>query len=67
MIDKRVISRPVARMEQQGRPKTRRGGHILKTQYWMYAATAGPNAKWGALISNGGGRAPLPPPWRRPW
>jgi len=23
-------------------------------QYWMYAATGGPNEKWGAPISNGG-------------
>ena len=28
-------------------PKTRRGGHIFKMQYWMYAATGGPNVKWG--------------------
>jgi len=34
----------------------------------MYAATRGPNVKWGGQISNGGreGRAPLPPRWRRP-
>ena len=25
-----------------------RGGHIFKIQYWMYAATGGPNVKWGA-------------------
>jgi len=31
-----------------------RGGHIFKIQYWMYAATRGPNMKWGAQISNGG-------------
>jgi len=31
-----------------------RGGHIFKIQYWMYAATGGPNVKWG-------GRAPLVP------
>jgi len=27
--------------------KTRRGGHIFKIQYWMYAGTGGPNVKWG--------------------
>jgi len=42
-------------------PKTR-GGHILKILYWMYAANRGSNVKWGAQISNGGGRAPLTPP-----
>jgi len=26
-------------------PKTRRGGHIFKTLYWMYGATRGPNVK----------------------
>jgi len=36
-----------------GGPKTRMGGHILKILYWMYAATRGPNVKWGAQISNG--------------
>jgi len=30
-----------------GGPKTRRGGHIFKIQYWMYVATGGPNVKWG--------------------
>jgi len=35
-------------------PKTRRGGHIFEIQYWMYAATGGPNVKWGAPISNEG-------------
>jgi len=39
---------------QEG-PKTRRGGHIFKILYWMYATTRGPNVKWGAHISNGGG------------
>jgi len=43
-----------AKNEKEG-PKMRRGDHILKIQYWMYAATGGPNVKWG-------GRAPLAPP-----
>jgi len=47
-------------------PKTRRGGHIFKIQYWMYAATEGPNVKWGAPISNGGAGHHWPPRWRRP-
>ena len=42
-------------------PKTRRGGHIFKIQYWMYVATGGPNVKWGAPISNGGGGTTGPP------
>jgi len=51
---------------QKEGPKTRRGGHILKTLYWMYAAARGPNVKWGAQISNGGGHHWLPR-WRRSW
>ena len=34
--------------------KNQKGGHIFKIQCWMYAATGGPNVKWGAPISNGG-------------
>jgi len=37
----------------EGGAKNQKGGHILKMQYWMYAATGGPNMKWGALISHG--------------
>jgi len=37
---------------QEG-PKTRKGGRTFKILYWMYAATKGPNVKWGAQISNG--------------
>ena len=58
--------RPVASMYQQGGPKTRRGGHIFKIQYWMYAATGGPNMKWGAPISNGGTGRHCPPPLTTP-
>ena len=43
-------------------PKTRRGNHIFKIQYWMYAATGRPNVKRGGTDSKRGGRAPLPPP-----
>jgi len=50
----------VAKYQKEG-SKPRRGGNILKIQYWMYAATGGPNVKWGAPISNGGFQAPLPP------
>ena len=49
-----------------GGPQTRWRGHIFKILYWMYGATRGANVKWGAHISNGGGRAPLAPRWRRP-
>jgi len=44
-----------------GRAKNQKGEHLLKIQYWMYAATGDPNVKWGAPISHGG-RAPLAPP-----
>jgi len=33
----------------------------------MYAATMGPNVKWGGTDFKWGGRAPLAPRWRRPW
>ena len=42
----------VARIYQQGgqKPgggaKNQKGGHIFEIQYWMYAATRGPNVKW---------------------
>jgi len=29
-------------------------GDTFKIQYWMYAATGGPNMKWGVQILNGG-------------
>jgi len=38
--------------------------HKGRIQYWMYAATGGPNMKLGAQILNGG-RALLAPCWRR--
>jgi len=28
------------------------GGHIFWKQFWMYAATGGPNMTWGAQILN---------------
>ena len=40
-----------AKNQMEGQKK---GRHIFKIQYWMYAATGGPNVKWGAPISNGG-------------
>jgi len=46
---------------------TRRGGHIFKIHHWMYAATGGPNVKWGAPISNGEAGHDWAPRWRRPW
>jgi len=59
--------------KNQEAPKTRRGGHILKILNWMYAATRGPNVKWGGTDFKRGGRAPLAPPlataltkWRVP-
>ena len=44
-----------------GGAKNQKGGHIFKIQYLMYAATRGPNVKWGASISNGGGGTTGPP------
>jgi len=38
-------------------------GHIFRIQYWINAATGGPNVKWGAPISNGG-RGSTGPQWR---
>ena len=31
----------------EGGAKRQKGDHIFKIQYWMYAATGGPNVKWG--------------------
>jgi len=51
-----------------GGPKTWRrgrkpeGGHILKIQYWKYAATGGPNVKREGTDFKWGGRAPPAPP-----
>ena len=53
-------SRGGGKNQKEG-PKTRRGGHIFKILYWMYAATRGPNVKWGAQISNGGTGTTAPP------
>jgi len=39
--------------------KNQKGGHIFEILHWMYAATRGPNVKWGA-------QAPRVPRWRRP-
>jgi len=50
----------------EGGAKNQKGGHIFKIHYWMYVATRGPNVKWGGTDFKLGGRAPLPPRWRRP-
>jgi len=50
-----------------GGAKKQKGEHIFKIQYWMYAATGGPNVKWGGTDFKWEGRAPLAPCWRRPW
>jgi len=34
--------------------KNHKGGNIFKIQYWMYAATEGPNVTWGHMFLNGG-------------
>jgi len=43
-------------------PKTRKGGHIFKIQFWMYAATGGPNVKWEGTNFKWGVRASLAHP-----
>ena len=48
--------------EQKEGPKTRSGGHFFEIQYWMYAATGGPNVKWGAPILKRVGGHHCPPP-----
>jgi len=59
-----------------GGAKNQKGSHIFKILYWMYAATRGPNVKWGVTDFKWGGRAPLAPPlvtarelppWLRAW
>jgi len=45
----------------EGGAQNQKGREIFKIQYWMYAATGGPNVKWRVPISNGG-RAPLASP-----
>jgi len=47
--------------EPEGGAKNRKGGHIFKILYWMYAAPRGPNVKWGAQCSNGGAGNNCPP------
>ena len=42
--------------------KNQKGGHIFKIPYYMYAATEGPNVKWGGTDIKWGSRAPLAPP-----
>ena len=44
-----------------GGAKNRRGGHIFKIQYWMYAATGGTNVKWGSTDFKWGGGHHWPP------
>jgi len=39
---------PSPGFSSRGGQETRRRGHIFKIQRWMYAATGGPNVKWGA-------------------
>jgi len=60
--------------------KNQKEGHIFKIWYWTYAATEGPNVKWGGTDFKWEGRAPLASPlatalgsahqcsqWRRDW
>ena len=45
----------------EGGAKNQKGEPHLKKQYWVYAATGGPNVKWEATISNGGPGSTAPP------
>jgi len=42
--------------------KNQKGGHIFKTQYWIYAATGGQNVKLGGTDFKWEEQAPLAPP-----
>jgi len=44
----------------EGGAKNQKGGPHFKNTVLMYAATGGPNVKWGAGHH-------WPPRWRRPW
>ena len=57
---------PSPGFSSRGEPKTRRGGHIFKIQYWIYVATGGPNVKWGGTDFKCGAGHHCPPRWRRP-
>jgi len=48
--------------QKPGEAINQKGGHIFKIQYWMYAATGGPNVKWGGTDFKWGDQAPLAPP-----
>jgi len=55
-----LFAGPSPEFTSRGGPKIRRG-NIFKIQYWVYAATGGPNVKWGAPIPNGGPGTTGPP------
>jgi len=63
-----LVAGPSPRFSSRGGPKTRwRGkkqkrGLIFKIQYWMYAATEGPNVKWGGHRFQMGGPGTTGPP-----
>jgi len=51
-----LVHNAIALSDQKtGGAINQKGGHIFNILYWMYAATRGPNVKWGD-------RALLPPP-----
>jgi len=47
---------------QKEGPKTRRGGHIFKILYWMYATTRRPTVKWEGTDFKWGDVLHCPPP-----
>jgi len=51
----------------EGGDINQKGGHIFNIQYWMYAATGGPNVKVGSTDFKWGTGHHWPPRWRRPW
>jgi len=49
-----------------GGAENQKGGQIFKIQYWMYAATGGPNVKWRGTDFKWGAGHHWPPCWQWP-
>jgi len=56
------VTGPSPGFSSRGGQKPEGGGHIFKMQYWMYAATGGPNVKWGGTDFKWGGAGTTGPP-----
>jgi len=52
-VQERIYSGPSPEVHNRGGQRPKGWGTFSNTvQYWMYAATGGPNMKWGAQISD---------------